>query len=222
MRLFMVLLVGVFLFLAGSMVTAQAGTVRFDENGVFYADYPSSPPGPWGGLYLYQMMFQNDWFGKAPGVVFNSLQTNLPAPPPEVILPVGPGGYLDVPVLEEGSSTHYSDVMRFYPFVNPSGVHWVRFFYYSEPEASSPSMADLSTDAWNSVINSLYIPPNLGDIPQESNGQFYWHSPYTGGNYYGWSEGIMPPPVPEPSTMLLLGSGLIGLAGYGRKKFFRK
>jgi hypothetical protein len=39
-----------------------------------------------------------------------------------------------------------------------------------------------------------------------------------------WFEAVRPnsSSVPEPSTMLLLGSGVIGLVAYGRKKFFNK
>jgi hypothetical protein len=42
---------------------------------------------------------------------------------------------------------------------------------------------------------------------------------YGGDNDLIFAEGTT---VPEPATMLLLGSGLIGLVGYGRKKFFKK
>ena len=40
----------------------------------------------------------------------------------------------------------------------------------------------------------------------------------------GGSESFVnnPAPTPEPATMLLLVSGLIGLTGFGRKKFFKK
>lgn len=53
--------------------------------------------------------------------------------------------------------------------------------------------------------------------------------PYKSWNYYetgapigGWEGTLELAAVPEPATMLLLGSGLIGLAGLGRKKFFKK
>lgn len=41
-------------------------------------------------------------------------------------------------------------------------------------------------------------------------------------SHIGESGGESNYPIPEPATMLLLGMGLIGMAGIGRRKFFKK
>jgi len=47
-------------------------------------------------------------------------------------------------------------------------------------------------------------------------------------NFINWiptpdtEEGIEEDPVPEPGTLLLLGSGLVGIAGYGKLRFRRR
>jgi len=57
--------------------------------------------------------------------------------------------------------------------------------------------------------------PVFGQIDTDSNR----HGGVGGGGLIGGCDPDQTKPVPEPATMILLGMGLIGLAGFGRRKF---
>jgi hypothetical protein len=198
MKLFMVLFVGVFLCLAGSIVQAQAAPYYniIDEYGPGYSkDMDPSSNGTW-----------NIWNGAlrpdptvagATSLIYIGYRGNSNFP-----------GYLDYPVYDPNGTI--SDDLRFWLPTNPGSIYiWVIF--YSVGGGGAPADTGIPTD--------LNIQATLNENPD---GTFYWKSLSSGNEILGYSEGRAPNPVPEPATMLLLGSGLIGLVGYGRKKFFKK
>lgn len=59
-----------------------------------------------------------------------------------------------------------------------------------------------------SGAEGAFIDPLTGD---------FLFSTFGGGNHFVVVEGFVPPPIPLPPTVLLLGSGLLGLIGFGRR-----
>jgi hypothetical protein len=92
----------------------------------------------------------------------------------------------------------------------------------------TPSPSHWEIDSYPDIRTRLNdgLPTTLSDATSPYSGDvtwaFEWDVILAAGDSLIISKDKGLAPVPEPATMLLLGSGLIGLAGFGRKKLLKK
>lgn len=108
--------------------------------------------------------------------------------------------------------TAFDNRFGFYYGVHTGGASGTAdYTYFSDPSLNTVDVGDQHVAVeWNGIsLVKIY----LEDL-RTSAADWDWMDMTVSGNDLK--------PIPEPATMLLLGSGLIGLAGIGRRKFFKK
>jgi PEP-CTERM motif-containing protein len=185
-RVSMIVSLGIFLLLAGSIIQAQANpTFIIDEYGPWY--YQPDTNQPW---VVRNVSVGTDPSGSGLSVLYFT-GANSPTPLEH-----------DVYIYEYGSTTELSDIIRFWSAGN--GPTYI-IFYSGDTSGGAP--ADTGFPGTTNQVGSVY----------ENSGGSFSFPISTGATFIGYSDSHAPNPIPEPTTTLFLGMGLIGLVGLRSK-----
>ena len=109
---------------------------------------------------------------------------------------------------------------------NYSGEYWVGGF--QDPGQADPAanwnwmtgVEDWNYANWaNGEPNDFYGQDSEEYLAVWSQYNWQWNDEWNVNNITGYIAESLPVPEPEPVTIVLMGLGLVGLAGVGRKKF---